>query len=190
MDDKKRSGFLLRYLLRGLIWLLIIIIVFLLLKDSQYIRDSTWIHAISRQEWLVYIIFGLSEVIFGILPPEFFMIWTIHKGISDFYIINVLFLSMISYIAGIVGYFVGSRFSKTKIFHRVYNKFLHKYEPSFRRYSGFILFVGAVTPLPFSAMCMMVGTINYSKKKFYLITLTRFMRFGVYGYLIWQVNAL
>ena len=190
MKKKKKSGFLFGDLVRGLLWLLAIIIVFILIKDTEFIRDSAWLHAISGQEWLVYIVFGLSEIIFGLVPPEFFMIWSLHHGISDYYIINVLFLAAISYAAGSFGYYVGFTFSKTSFFDRIYQRFLFKYEEPFKKFSGFILFVAAVTPMPFSAMCMLVGTIKYPLKKFYLITLTRILRFAIYGYIIWQVNSI
>ncbi len=181
---------MLKYLGRGILSLAILITAFILIKDSELVREADWLKAISGQEWLVYLVFTTSEIVFGLIPPELFMIWSLHHGISDYYTINVLFLFLISYASGVIGYYIGSRFSKTSLFMRFYESYLKKYEGSFRRYSGFILFVGAVTPLPFSAMCMLVGALNYSSGKFYLVSLTRILRFAVYGYLIWQVNAI
>ena len=190
MKSKSGSGFFLRYLVRGLIWLSVFIILFIFLKDNAYIQNLDWLTSLSSQEWLMYLIFGLSEVIFGIIPPEFFMIWSIHNGISDSYVTNVIFLAVVSYGAGISGYFIGKWFSKTGMFATILGKLLYRYQAPFRRYSGFILFVGAVTPLPFSAMCMLVGTVNYPLNKFFIITLTRFLRFIIYGYLVWTVNGI
>lgn len=190
MKVKNRKGFLTKYLLRGLVWLSIFIILFIVLKDNEYIQNIEWLTNLTSQEWLIYLIFGLSEVIFGIIPPEFFMIWSINNGISDSYVTNVLFLAVMSYGAGISGYYIGKWFSKTGFFAKFLGRLLDRYQAPFRRYSGFIIFVGAVTPLPFSAVCMLVGTVNYPLNRFFLITLTRFLRFIVYGYLVWTVNGI
>jgi len=189
-EKKTRSGFLFKYLLRGLLGFVVILLFFVLIKDSEFIKSQDWLRALSDNPIGVYTVFTLSEVIFGLIPPEFFMIWSLHHGITDNYVLNILFLACISYGAGAAGYYLGSFFSHTIIFKNFYKRYLVKYEDAFRKFSGFILFVGAVTPLPFSAMCMLVGTIKYPPSRFYLITLARILRFGILGYIVWQANAI
>ena len=190
MVAKNREKFFFGYLGRGIIWLTVILLIFILLKDSEYIKNIDWLTKLSAMEWLVYLIFALSEIVFGLIPPEFFMMWSLNSGATDSYVINVFLLSILSYGAGVLGYYIGLKFSKTRAFTRVLGSYMEKYKKPFRKFSGFVLFVGAVTPLPFSAMCMLVGTVSYPKSKFFIIILSRFLRFIVYGYVIWQVEGL
>lgn len=187
---RERRKFLWKNLGRGLIWLVIIVALFILFKDNEYINNLKWLEDLSGMQWLVYLIFLISEIVFGIFPPEFFMIWSIKNGISDFYIVELLALSLVSYGAGVLGYYLGNQFSHTELFKKIDENYLSKYKRNLRRFSGYVLFVAAVTPLPFSAMCMLVGSIQYPLRYFLLITLTRFARFFVYGYFIWQANTL
>jgi len=189
-QTRAKYRFLVRNLWKGLLWLLAFIVLFIVLKDSEYFNKAEWIDVLSQKVGLVYLIFLISEVVFGIIPPEVFFVWSLHHGISDSYVTNVLLLSIISYFSGISGFFIGRKFSTLKIYQRIHDNFLYKYKGVLRRFSGFIVVVGAVTPLPFSGMCMLVGTINYPAKKFYLISLTRFLRFSIYGYIVWQANML
>ncbi|MDH5379296.1 MAG: hypothetical protein OEW75_00490 [Cyclobacteriaceae bacterium] len=188
--ENNKSSFFFNNLLKGIIWLIVIVVIFILLKDSKFIREQDWLHTISDNNWLVYTIFMLSEVIFGLIPPEIFMIWSLNHGISEIYFVNVLILAAISYWAGMLGYSIGLNFTRTKIFKKLYDKYLHKYESEFRKFSGFILFVAAVTPIPYSAVCMLVGAIKYPRKYFYLISLTRIMRFALWGFFIYQANNI
>ena len=189
-QTRAKYRFLFRNLWKGMVWLGILIVLFIFVKDSEFIKNADWLLSLSQEIWLVYVIFLTSEVVFGIIPPEIFMIWSLHHGITDAYVTNVIFLAIISYGSGISGYFIGRRFSSTRLYQRIHDNFLYQYKGVLRRFSGFIVVVGAVTPLPFSGMCMLVGTINYSLKKFYIISLTRFLRYAIYGYVVWQANAI
>ncbi|MDH5400020.1 MAG: hypothetical protein OEX02_17855, partial [Cyclobacteriaceae bacterium] len=114
VDEKSKSKFLIRNLGKGLIWLSVLLVVFVLLKDNEYIHNLEWLISVSKERWLVFFIFLTSEVVFGLIPPEFFMIWSLHHGFSDSYILNVFYLAIISYFAGVVGYFIGMTFARTQ----------------------------------------------------------------------------
>jgi membrane protein DedA with SNARE-associated domain len=188
--NKDRANFLFRNLLKGLLWFAILLIIYILLKDRVVIHPESWLGRVSDNILAVYLIFLASEVIFGIIPPEVFMAWAAEPGDAIYYIYTVTFLAFISYGAGVLGYWFG-RFINKAVFYRYARiKFFNQYEVFFRRFGGFLIFVAAVTPLPYSAVCLMVGSVKFNFKSFLLISLTRFLRFGVYSYILWQAGSV
>ena len=186
-EEETKSGFLFRNLAKGLLWFAVIITVFILLEE--YIQDNFQSHVeqIYDSLFLFYGIFTLSEIIFGLIPPEFFMYVYILNHISlANYIIDLSALTIISYGAGIVGYYLGRNFSKTGFFQKISEKYLGQYQNQLRKYGGYLVLVGAVTPVPFSAMCMLAGSINFPFKNFLLISIARIIRFAAYGWMVWS----
>ncbi|MDZ7740441.1 MAG: VTT domain-containing protein [Bacteroidota bacterium] len=185
----ERSRFLLRNLSRGLLWLLIVMVVFIvlinLLGDMHY---ETYIMPIYDQPFWFYLVFSISEVVFGIIPPEIFMLVSAQKEDISFYIITVALLSGISYGAGVLGYFIGNYFNDTEFYQKLYVRYLEKYANYVRRFGGFIIIVASLTPLPFSAIAMIMGAVNYSFRYYLLFSLFRFARFIAYSVLIYQSN--
>lgn len=185
--DETRSRFLFRNLLRGLIWFAVIITIFIALEDYLQENFQHSIEAIQDKPVILFSVFFSSEVFFGLVPPEFFMmVWILHKvAISD-YIFNLTILTILSYLAGVIGYFIGKNFSKTAFYKRINEKYLEQYDTQLKRYGGYLVFVGAVTPVPFSATCMLAGSIEFSFRDFLLICITRILRFAVYGWMVWS----
>ena len=102
MQKESRSRFLVKNLIRGLIWFAIIITIFILAED--YILDNFQkdIDAIHGKPVIIFSVFFASEVLFGLVPPEFFMlVWILHKVTLVQYIINLIVLTVISYVAGV-----------------------------------------------------------------------------------------
>ncbi|HMR57482.1 MAG TPA: VTT domain-containing protein [Cyclobacteriaceae bacterium] len=179
-------------LVRGLIGFVVIITVFILMEG--YIQDNFQSHIgeIRANPGILYGIYTLSEIVFGILPPELFMmIWILdHIDVSGF-IVNLSILTVISYGAGVLGYYIGNKFSKTAFYqNRIRDKYLKQYEKNLKKFGGYLVFVGAVTPVPFSATCMLAGSVNMNFKNFLLICITRVIRFAVYGWMVWTFPNL
>lgn len=186
IEEETKSGFLFRNLAKGLLWFAVIIAAFVFLET--YIQDnfSAQIEKMYDSVFAFYGIFTLSELIFGIIPPELFMyVYKLNKITLSNYIVDLSALTAISYGAGIVGYYIGRTFSKTAVFRRFRAAYLRSYQHQLRKYGGYIIFVGAVTPVPFSAMCMLAGSVNFPLKSFLLISITRVLRFAFYGWVVW-----
>lgn len=186
--EETRSSFLLRNLFKGLAWFTFIIVIFVLMES--YIQQNFKEHIVSirANPGILYGIYTLSEIVFGILPPEIFMmIWILDNIDLSGFIINLTILTLISYAAGILGYYIGKVFSKTKFYQeRIREKYLKQYEGKLKTYGGYLVFVGAVTPVPFSATCMLAGSVNLNFKYFLLICITRVLRFAAYGAVVWN----
>lgn len=186
-QEETKSRFLLKNLVRGILWFVAIITVFILAEE--YIQNTFHkdIEAIRNQPVLVYLVFFASEVVFGLVPPEFFMlVWILHNASLSQFIINLSILTVLSYVAGIIGYLVGSKFSKTTFYKKMHVRYLMQYDDQLKRYGAFLVIVGAVTPIPYSATCMLAGSVNLPFKQFLLISILRVVRFAAYGYMVWS----
>jgi len=188
-QEETHSSFLFRNLIKGLLWFAVIITVFILLEGYIQENFKSHIDDIRANPGILYGVYTLSEIVFGILPPELFMmIWILDNIDLAGFIINLSILTVISYGAGILGYYIGKTFSKTPFYqNRIREKYLKQYEKSLKKFGGYLVFVGAVTPVPFSATCMLAGSVNMNFRNFLLICITRIFRFAAYGWMIWRV---
>lgn len=184
-EEETPSGFLFRNLLKGLAWFAVIITAYILVQSELEIYEEQ-INKVGDNMPLLLSIFTISEIVFGILPPEIFMLIWQTKGVLSEYVFNLSILTFISYGAGVAGYFIGYYFSKAPSFKGIQERYLKPYEKRLKKYGGFLVIVGAITPVPFSATCMLVGSIKYPFKTFLLICITRILRFAVYGWMVWS----
>lgn len=192
----RRSAFKTKYLLsnlaKGLIWLLVIIGIFLLFK--KYFGDlyQEIMISISDQPVLVLMVFIISEVFFGIIPPELFMIWAlkVQEGNTIGYYLIVMVLAVLSYASGVIGYYFGFRFSKTNFYKKIRDRFATKFEKNVRRFGGYMIAVAALTPIPYSAICMLTGAARFNSTHFLLLGIFRLVRFLFYGFIMLQVDKI
>ncbi|QLH32834.1 MAG: hypothetical protein HWD62_10780 [Cyclobacteriaceae bacterium] len=133
-EEETRSGFLLRNLIKGLLWFAVIITAFILLEGYIQENFESHIAEIRANPGILYGIYTLSEIVFGILPPELFMmIWILDKIDISGFIVNLSILTVISYGAGILGYYIGNKFSKTTFYqNRIREKYLKQYEKNLK----------------------------------------------------------
>ncbi len=186
LPNKRR--FLIRNLLRGFLWLAVIVVGFIYLRKNYDFTLETVLGPVYDEPTIVYLIFLASEVIFGIIPPEFFMIWSLRNEVLTDYINNVIALSAISYVAGIIGFGIGAYLKNTRFYRLMKVRVFGKFEKHLNNYGGFLVVVAALTPLPFSGIAMLVGSVHYSFKKYLWFSLFRFLRFIAYGIVIWEAN--
>ena len=189
-SNPKRSAFLFRNLLRGLIWLGSIIGIFILFKKYISPNYIEWLAPVYNKPAIIYTIFLFSEIIFGLIPPEIFMIWALKNNqIYDYFLI-VGILAVVSYLAGLIGYFIGKYLNTTLMYRFFRRKFLTKSEKLLNLYGPYLIIVAALTPLPFSGVSMLIGSVRFSLKKYLLFSSTRILRFAAYSWIIWEVNMI
>jgi len=184
---ESKAHFLWRNLLPGLLWFAFLIIVYIFLEE--YLRENFghYIESVQSKPAIVFGTFALSEIIFGIIPPEFFMMLSILNGISvEGFAINLAIYATVSYLAGVLGYYIGKTFSRTRLYQRLQAKYFDQYEMKLKVYGSYLVVVGAVTPIPFSATCMLAGSVKLPFKTFLLVSTARILRFGVYGWMVWN----
>ncbi len=190
MNIKEKYQFLVKNLIKGMVWLAVLLVLFVYFKDSIVFQSDSGLMKYGNNPLVVFTIYSISEIIIGIIPPELFMMWSLELAEHRNYIADLTLLAIISYAAGTLSYLFGRYFSGTVLYRYSRKKYLNKYEKNFNKYGNFLLIVAAITPVPYAAICALVGSVKYPIKKFFLITLFRFARFAVYGYLVWKASLI
>lgn len=182
--------FLLNNLLKGFLWLGAIIGIYLIFKRNVNIDFLTWFEPLFSNEKLMYTIFFVSEVVIGIIPPEVFFIWALRfDTVTDFAWV-IAALTLTSYFAGIIGYFIGRYLHNTLLYRYFRRRFLSKMEKRLQQYGLYLIVIASLTPVPFSGVAMLVGSVKYPFSRYALFSLFRFLRFGVYAWIIWETQLL
>lgn len=187
---KEETIFFIRNMAKGLLWLIGIVTLYVFLKDRIDPDFMGWLRPFNENPSLVYLIFSLSELIVGMIPPEFFMIWATRNSDINEYIYYIAILTGITYAAGVAAYWIGRYFNTSRYYRLLKRRFIGKYEKYLYRFGGFLIIVASVTPIPFSGVAMLVGSIRYSFKRYLLFSLTRILRFAAYSYVIWEAHSL
>jgi membrane protein DedA with SNARE-associated domain len=187
---RSRRQFLVQNLLRGFGILAVFIAVFIIFKKYVSLDFISWLEPIYSRPGLMFLIYTASEVFFGIIPPELFMVWGLTMYGANAYIKIVAALALISYAAGWFAFLVGRKSYESKWFRYLKRKYFRKYEFYLQEYGSFLVIVASVTPLPYSAVCMLVGSARYKANKFLLYSLFRLARYVVYAFIIYEANTI
>ncbi len=186
-----RLRFLLKNGIRGLAWFAVLILGYFLFDKIIISKNpDLWIERFYAQPIIIYLIYFGSEFFFGLIPPELFMIWAINKADINHYILNVGFFALVSYTLGYITFLIGQFIHKRVTFRYVRIKFLKQQWPLLRKYGLFLIIVAALTPLPWSAVSLLVGSAGYPSKRYLKYALFRILRFAVYGYIIYQTHQI
>ncbi len=187
MEISRRVQFLVRNGIKGMIWLAILLAGYFIFDHYVISKNpELWLEHFYSQPEIIYLIFIASESFIGILPPELFMIWAFNKGGITHYIFSVALFASISYSLGYINYLVGKFLYNRVIFRYLRKRYFKESWEQLRKYGLFLIIVAAITPVPWAAVCLLVGSANYPAKKFFLYALTRLARFVVYGFVVYQ----
>ncbi len=159
---------------------------------SFYFFDTYILDIDSAAAWATRLLspFGLislfffSEISIGFITPELLIVWA-NETLKPTWML--ILLASLSYVAGILGYFLG-QFWRTRAFVR--NFILERYRETFiqlNRFGGLLIILAALTPLPYPIVSQLSGVNNYPFHKFALLTLARFLRFAIYGALLYKL---
>lgn len=186
--NRVRLYFFLKNFLRGILFFVIAIIFYKITfsyLDLSSLKDQI---LFDFPTTFVLILFFMSEVVLGIIPPELFMIWAITSRPLESYLFYVLAFSFISYAAGFVAYLFGKYLHKSIVYEFMRKNIIGKYEKKINSYGWLVIVVAAITPLPFSATCAVIGAIGFERNKYLFYSLARFVRYDIYGFFIWLAH--
>jgi len=177
-----RTGFytfLLKNTVKVVAALLAIVIVFLVLEkwiiDLDTIFDSVFQQI---KDWVVFLIFTLSESVFGLIPPDFFIIWA--RKFNDPWLIISL-LAIISYIGGVISYIWGKWVGSIPKVNSYITKRYKVHIIKIRRWGAVFILFAALFPIPYSIVCVLSGMLNFPFKIFLLLGIARIVRFFAHG---------
>ena len=129
-------------------------------------------------------IFFISESFLGLIPPELFLIWSTESSHPFLY---VFLLALLSYMGGIVSFFIGRYLYLIPFIKSFIENQISKHIVNLRKWGGFFIVLGAVSPLPHSLISMTSGLIKYSLRNYLLWSLFRFLRFFIYAVVIFEI---
>ena len=132
----------------------------------------------------VLIVFFISEILLGLIPPEIFIGWSKKTATP---ILNLSILATLSYIGGILSYFIGKTIQKITTVKNYLEIKMAKHLKNTGKWGGFLILIGALLPVPFSITCVAAGMIKYPLKGVVLFGLFRFVRFALYAWAIFNV---
>lgn len=189
VSPAEKRSFLIRQLLRGLLFLAVLIGLFLIFNKifPEELRER-WFSSIYDNTKLVIAVFVGSEILFGIVPPEVFMLWAFRTGHLGNYYLSIGVLSIISYLAGVFNFFLGRRIKDTLLFIKIRRLWLRKSLLLFEKYGEYLVIVASVTPIPFSAIALLSGAGNLDPRKYLKFSLWRIVRFFVYAFILYQAS--
>ena len=189
MEISPRVKFLISNGFKGIIWLAVLLVGYYLFDKLVISKNpELWLERFYSQPGLIYLIYFGSELFFGIIPPELFMIWAYNKSDIPHYILIVTFFAAVSYALGYINFLFGQFLYKRVIFRYLRKRFFSETLPQLKKYGLFLIIVAAMTPVPWAAVCLMVGSAGYPAKRFLLYALFRILRFFVYGYIVFQTH--
>tara|TARA_B100000676_G_C17681827_1_gene631701 strand:+ start:152 stop:730 length:579 start_codon:yes stop_codon:yes gene_type:complete len=186
--NKVRLFFFFKNFIRGLLFFAIALGFYKV--SFSYLDLSSLKNQISFDfpSFFVFTLFFMSEVILGIIPPELFMIWAISSKPLGSYLFYVITFSFLSYIAGFSAFLFGKYLHNTWLYEFMKKNIIGKYERKISAFGWLVIVVAAITPLPFSATCAVVGAVGFDRKKYLFYSSARFLRYAIYGFFIWLAH--
>ena len=165
---------------------LILVIIALVVVDT-YVLDFGNLFTYITETYAplnILLVFLISESLLGLVPPEIFIAWS-NKMPEPLVYLSVL--ATLSYIGGIVSYFIGRWiFTIPRVFVYMEGK-MKKHLKMIRKWGGFLIIVGALLPIPYSMTSMAAGMIHYKFTHYLMFGLLRFLRFYLYAVAIFSL---
>ena len=96
-------------------------------------------------------VFFISESFLGLIPPELFIAWA-SKSPHPFF--NVFILATISYLGGVVSYIIGGYLFLIPFVKNFIVSLFTKHIINMRKWGGFFIVLGALTPVPHSLVSL------------------------------------
>jgi membrane protein YqaA with SNARE-associated domain len=150
---------------------------------SKYLLDFNAIFEFITtrfKDWTVLTVFFISEVFLGMIPPDFFVIWS-SKFNSPLLFLSIL--GVLSYAGGAVSYYIGVLLLKRKRIKEYSQRVFSKYIGMVRKWGGAFIVISALFPFsPFSMVVIAVSLFKYPFKLYLLFGLARIARFLIQGF--------
>lgn len=168
-----------------LVYALVVLIVYLI---GNYLIDFRKIFQVVLDrisDRFVLLLFFISESFLGLVVVDLFVIWT-QKFESP--LIYLALLGILSYIGGIISYFIGFWISRRPKIKAYTERRLEKYFQFIRKWGGAFIVIAALFPFtPFSMVVIALTLLHYPFKPFLLYSLTRLFRFVIQGVLFFDL---
>ena len=167
-------------------WPIVLVIIGLFLFNKYVYNINEGLETITETFSRLGILatFFISETLLGLIPPEIFIAWS-GKTVQP--ILNLTLLATLSYLGGLLSYFIGKTALKIASVKEYLEVKMAANLKNTKKWGGFLIVVGALLPLPFSIACLAAGMIKYPFRNVVFFGLFRFARFAAYAMAIFQM---
>lgn len=186
----QKHRFLIRSILKGLLGFVILILLLHLVRFNFTESERfAWMQPLYERPRLVMVLFFASELLFGLIPPELFMLWAMQTKFLGTYSWSILLMSICSYGIGAFNFSVGRLLKDRLDWLHSRSGFVRKYQALFSKYGEELVIVAATSPLPFSLISLLSGAGGMGRRKYLLNSLYRFPRYFLYAYMLWRIEG-
>jgi membrane protein YqaA with SNARE-associated domain len=106
----------------------------------------------------------ITDTLVTPVSPDLLLVVIAKSDLADHWVRYVFVLSVVSVLAGMLGWSIGRRLGHLKRVSRYFDQFDEKQRRFIRRYGFWAIALGAVTPLPYSVTCWTAGAVGVSAK--------------------------
>ncbi len=121
----------------------------------------------------------ITDAIFSPVPPDLVLVVIANSALRTQWAWLLPVIGILSALAGNLGWWFGHRFSKFEWSTRFVSKLRDKYAKQVLKYDRWAITLGAITPLPFSLICITSGALGMRWRRLAPITLLRIPRFAI-----------
>jgi uncharacterized membrane protein YdjX (TVP38/TMEM64 family) len=179
----REKGFF-KYIGKNLILILSLyaVVVFVVFLAGKYLIDFNtlfggFIESLSTR--FVLILFFASESFTGMIPVDFFVVWT-QKFESP--LPWLALLGVLSYAGGVISFGIGKWIATRPRINKFVERKLANYMDFVRKWGGAFIVIAAILPFtPFSLVVIAVTLFKYPFRPFLLFALARLVRFVLQG---------
>ncbi|MCY4418318.1 MAG: hypothetical protein OXB93_00515 [Cytophagales bacterium] len=182
--QRKKIFFLLRNLGLGFLGLATLILAVYWLGDNIEEWFGGFLNFFEDHPILMYLSYAVGEYL-NLIPPEPFLFWALRTKDTFFYIQTAFLLAIVSYLVGHAGFLTGRKMRHVKAYRKLLHRFYQRYLKHLRKYGSYLLIASCVTPIPFVVCCALFGSMRYKFSSFATLSLFRFLRFIMEGFIIY-----
>jgi uncharacterized membrane protein YdjX (TVP38/TMEM64 family) len=103
------------------------------------------------------------------------------------YFEKLALLTFLSYLAGLLAYYLGRWAGHTGYGHQwLASRKMQRYTQLYQQHGGLAIFLSAVSPLPFGLFSTLSGMFRFPLLHNAWIAAFRVIRFFVYGFIVWK----
>ena len=189
-SDKRNASrlqYTMQYVFRTVLSLAAIVVLFVVIKKFIPASMADLFLPLTNNATLLFSVFFVSESFLGLLFPDLFIIWAVEEATPILY---VFLLGGLSYFGGIISYWIGDLLGKYRFFERLVKYVRSKYAHRIQKWGVFFVVLAALTPIPFSPVSMLYGSMKLPFKDFAIYSLARIIRFAIYGYIFWHAKDI
>ncbi len=140
-------------------------------------------HSIGVAGLLVVVL--VTDTLVSPMPPDVVLVIMANSPLHAQWAVLLPVIGLVSALAGCLGWQLGRSAAGTRRLGPWVMRLRARHEHTLRRYDGWAVVLGALTPLPFSIICITSGALGMRLSKLAPLTLWRIPKFVIFYWVIY-----